>query len=80
MRASSIDIEKSISVITEYLVKQICIKYKCSEDKALCDLIKTSTYALLQSKSSKLYAESPEYVFNLLTDELNDGIDTCLKF
>lgn len=79
MRANSINIEKSIQVITEYIVKRIMQVYGYSRDRALCELMKTSTYELLQNRKSKLYAETPEYVLSLLQDELNNDIDSWLK-
>ena len=79
MRADSINIEKSIQVIVEYLVENVMKAYKCNKDKALCEIMKTSTYELLQNKKSKLYAETPEYVLSLLQDEVNNNIDSWLK-
>ena len=79
MRADNINIETSIQVILDYLVESVMKEYKYNKDKALCEIMKTSTYELLQNKKSKLYAETPEYVLSLLQDEANNDIDSWLK-
>ncbi len=69
MKASSVNINKSIQVISLYLVHRISEEENCSNEAALKKLLKTMTYELLQDKESELYAESPEYVWNMLSDE-----------
>lgn len=79
MKASSINIERSVRAITCYLVEQLCLNYDLPEDKALCTLVKTATYDLLQNKKAYLYAESPQYVYSLLEDEIHDNVDSWLE-
>lgn len=69
MKASTVNINKSIQAISVYLVHRLSQEENCPEGAALTKLLKTMTYELLQDKASKLYAESPEYVWNMLTDE-----------
>lgn len=42
-------------------------------------LLKTMTYESLQDKELKLYAESPEYVWNMLNDEKNGNMESWIK-
>ena len=37
------------------------------------------TYELLQDKESELYAEPPEYVWSMLSDEKNGNIESWIK-
>lgn len=79
MNAASVNINKSIQVISLYLVHRISSKQECSKEDALKRLLKTMTYELLQDKSSGLYAESPEYVWTMLQDEEDDNIESWIK-
>ena len=74
MKASSVNVNKSIQVISLYLVHRISEAENCSNEDALKKLLKTMTYELLQDKESELYAESPEYVWSMLDDEKNGNI------
>ena len=79
MKASSVNINKSIQVISLYLVHRISEAEHCSNEVALKKLLKTMTYELLQDKESELYAESPEYVWNMLNDEKNGEMESWIK-
>ena len=79
MKASSVNINKSIQVISLYLVHRISEEENCSNEAALKKLLKTMTYELLQDKESELYAESPEYVWSMLNDEKNGNIESWIK-
>lgn len=72
-------INNSINIISKYLVNRLCETYGYSENDVLCILVKTMTYNLLVSKKAMLYAESPEYVFSMVVDELNGDMDSWLK-
>lgn len=76
MKASSVNINKSIQVISLYLVHRISEEENCSNETALKKLLKTMTYELLQDKESKLYAESPEYVWSMFNDEKNGNMES----
>ena len=79
MKASSVNVNKSIQVISLYLVHRISEAENCSNEDALKKLLKTMTYELLQDKESELYAESPEYVWSMLDDEKNGNIESWIK-
>ncbi len=79
MKASSVNINKSIQVISLYLVHRISEEENCSNEIALKKLLKTMTYELLQDKESELYAESPEYVWSMLKDEESGNIESWIK-
>ena len=79
MKASSVNINKSIQAISLYLVHRISEEENCSNEDALKKLLKTMTYELLQDKESELYAESPEYVWSMLDDEKNGNIKSWIK-
>ncbi len=79
MKASSVNINKSIQVISLYLVHRISEEENCSNEIALRKLLKTMTYELLQDKESELYAESPEYVWSMLKDEESGNIESWIK-
>ena len=79
MKASSVNVNKSIQAIALYLVHRISEAENCSNEDALKKLLKTMTYELLQDKESELYAESPEYVWSMLDDEKNGNIESWIK-
>ena len=79
MKASTVNINKSIQAISVYLVHRISEKDNCSEETALKKLLKTMTYDLLQDRNSELYAESPEYVWSMLRDEEEGNLESWLK-
>ncbi|MDE7233242.1 MAG: hypothetical protein K2N37_09250 [Lachnospiraceae bacterium] len=79
MKASSVNVNKSIQAISLYLVHRISEAENCSNEDALKKLLKTMTYELLQDKESELYAESPEYVWSMLEGEKNGGIESWIK-
>lgn len=79
MKASSININKSIQMISLYLVHRISEEKNCSNEVALKRLLKTMTYELLQDKESELYAESSEYVWSMLKDEENGNMESWMK-
>lgn len=79
MKATSVNINKSIQAISLYLVHRICEEENCSNEEALKKLLKTMTYELLQDRESGLYAESPEYVWSMLKDEEHDNLESWVK-
>ena len=79
MIASSVNLNKSIQAISLYLVHRISEEENCPNEEALKKLLKTITYELLQDRETGLYAESPEYVWNMLQDEENGNIEAWIK-
>jgi len=79
MKASTVNINKSIQAISVYLVHRISEEEHCSEEVALKKLLKTMTYELLQDRNSELYAESPEYVWSMLQDEEDGDFESWTK-
>lgn len=79
MKASSVNINKAIQIISLNLVHRISEEENCSNEMALKKLLKTMTYELLQDKESELYAESFEYVWSLLNDEKNGNMESWLE-
>ena len=79
MKASSVNINKSIQVISLYLAHRISEEENCSNEAALKKLLKTMTYEVLQDKESELYAESPEYVWSMPCDEKNGNMESWIK-
>lgn len=75
MNASTTNINKSIQIISFYLVQRLSKDKDCTQEKALQYLLKTMTYDLLQDRNSELYAESPEYVWSMLQDEENGNME-----
>ncbi len=57
-------------ILTEYVVKELCIKNKISSEQALRFFMKSKTYELLIDSQSYLCYESQEYVFDMLESEL----------
>lgn len=79
MNATSVNINKSIQSISLYLVHRISDEQHCDKEEAFKKLLKTMTYELLQDKTSGLYAESPEYVWNMLQDEENGNMEEWIR-
>ena len=79
MRATEIDIAKSIQTITFFLVKYIQEYRKCTQDDAIQFLTSTITYETLNDKNSKLFCESKEYVLDMLKSEIAGNIDRWMK-
>ncbi len=79
MKATSININKSIQALSIYLVHRLSGEENCSNGDALKKLLKTMTYELLQDKESGLYAESPEYVWSMIQDEQSGDMVSWLK-
>lgn len=79
MKASAVNINKSMQAITLYLVHRISENENCSNEAALKKLLKTMTYELLQDKESELFAESPEYVWSMLCDEKKGNLGSWIK-
>ncbi len=79
MKATSVNINKSIQAISVYLVHCISKEQNCSEEDALKKLLKTMTYEMLQDRETGLYAESSEYVWNMLKDEENGKLESLLE-
>jgi hypothetical protein len=73
---TTVNINKSIQAISVFLVNKICEDEKCTSREALIELLKTMTYKLLQDRDSKLYAESPEYVWSMLVDERKGDMES----
>lgn len=76
MKATSVNISKSIQAMSVYLVHRISQEEHCIEAEALKKLLKTTTYELLQDKESGLYAESSEYIWNMLQDEKTGNMES----
>ena len=72
-------IELSRTAITTFIVKKLMEEPKISAEEALNNFMATHTYTLLRSKNSKLWLESPEYVYDMLQSELNNDIERWLK-
>lgn len=79
MKASIVNINKSIQAISFYLVRRMSKEQQCSGEEALKKLLKTMTYELLQDKNSGLFAESPEYVWSMLQDEENGNMESWIR-
>lgn len=79
MKATSVNINKSIQAISVYLVHRISQEEHCIEEDALKKLLKTMTYELLQDRESGLYAESAEYIWSMLQEEKIGNIESWIK-
>lgn len=79
MKATSININKSIQAISVYLVHRISQEEHCLKEEALKKLLKTITYELLQDTESGLYAESSEHIWKMFQDEEIGNIDSWMK-
>lgn len=79
MKASTVNINKSIQAISVYLVHCIGKEENCSKETALKKLLKTMTYELLQDRNSELYAESPEYVWSMLQKEKEGDLEAWIR-
>ena len=78
MNVTSTNINQSIQVISFYLIRHMSNERQCSEEDALKETLKTMTYELLQDRESGLYAESPEYVWSMLQDEVSGNIKSWI--
>ncbi len=78
MNVTSTNINQSIQVISFYLIRRMSNERQCSEEDALKETLKTMTYELLQNRESGLYAESPEYVWSMLQDEVSGNIKSWI--
>ncbi|MCI8673940.1 MAG: hypothetical protein HFI89_10745 [Lachnospiraceae bacterium] len=78
MNVTSTNINQSIQVISFYLIRRMSNERQCSEEDALKETLKTMTYELLQDRESGLYAESPEYVWSMLQDEVSGNIKSWI--
>ena len=78
MNVTSTNINQSIQVISFYLIRRMSNERQCSEEDALKETLKTMTYELLQDRESGLYAESPEYVWSMLQDEVSRNIKSWI--
>ncbi len=79
MKATTVNINKSIQNLSFYLVQRISRERQCSEEEALIKLLKTMTYELLQDRESGLYAESFEYVWSMLQDEESGNVASWMR-
>lgn len=79
MKASEINIAKSIQSLSFFLVKYIQTQNGCSQEQAIQLLMKTVTYETLIDKNSKLFCESKEYVLDMLKSEMNGNIEDWMK-
>ena len=79
MKASELDIAKSIQMLTFFLVKYIQEKNGCSQEQALQCLMQTVTYETLIDKNTKLFCESKEYVLDMLNNELSNNVTDWMK-
>lgn len=75
MKATSVNINKSIQAISVYLVHRISQKHHCQKEEALKKLLRTMTYDLLQDRETCLYAESSEHIWSMLQDEENGDLE-----
>lgn len=75
MKASTVNINKSIQSIAFYLVKCVSREKKCSSEDALRYVLKTLTYEMLLDRDTGLYAESPEYVWAMFKEEEKGSIE-----
>lgn len=73
------NINKSIQIITQYMAESLMRTKGCTENQAIQFLITTHTYQLLRNKKTKLYAESPEYVMDMLKDEISQNWESWYK-
>lgn len=78
MNVTSTNINQSIQAISFYLIRRMSNERQCSEEDALKETLKTMTYELLQDRESGLYAESPEYVWSMLQDEVSGNIKSWI--
>ena len=79
MSVTSVNINKSIQSISVYLVHRMSKEQRWSKEEALKKLLKTMTYELLQDKNLGLYAESPEYIWNMVQEEEAGDIESWIK-
>ena len=79
MKVSEYDINNSIHVITQYLIENLGRTQRYTVDQAIKFLLGTHTYKLLRNKKSRLYAEFPEYVMDMLKNEIDQDWDEWLK-
>lgn len=79
MRVTMADIADSQEAITEFLVVEIIKKYNINLEEAIITLLKTKTYELLMNSKSNMYAQSPQYVWKKLNDELTGDWKEWMK-
>lgn len=79
MKATRVNINKSIQAISVYLVHRISQEEHCGEEDALKKLLKTITYELLQDRESGLYAESTEHIWRMFQEEKIGNMESLVK-
>jgi hypothetical protein len=72
-------IDNSIDLVITRIAEKIMQSRKISQDEAIKYLLSTKTYKLLLDKSSKLYAESAEYVLDMIDAEEKNDIARLLE-
>lgn len=55
------------------MVKFLCEDFSISIDEALNKVYNSITYEKLKNKKTGMYAESSEYIYELLKDEINNN-------
>jgi hypothetical protein len=66
-------------VMATQIVEKIAANKNSSQDEALKFLLSTKTYQLFLDKDSKLYAESVEYILDLIDAEETGDIARILE-
>lgn len=72
-------IELAKQAIIAEIVKKLSSTFNISTEEALRKFLTTRTYELLKSDTSMLWAETPEYVADMLESEFNNDMEEWLK-
>ena len=79
MEVTDSTIEYTIDIIATQVVEKISEQKNLSQNDAIKYLLSTKTYNLLLDKKSKLYAETVEYILDMIDAEEKNDIARLLE-
>ena len=72
------NINKTIRLISIYLIEQLMKERKINKEEAVELLIKTSCFEMLMNKETQLYLEPRESIWSSLKEELVGNLEDLL--
>ena len=69
------EIQYQSETITKEIVAKLMLDYEYDISTALKDFYDSETFVKLTDETTKLYLESPSYIYELLKNELKYGSD-----
>jgi len=79
MKQTPESIASVVDIMATKLAEIIAAKKNIDKNDAIKELMKTKTYNLLLNQKSRLYAESVEYIFEMIEAEWNNDYEKFLE-